>query len=506
MNVIKRYFEMLEEDNIRYVHFKSNSSLSESFKGRGDFDVLVERQRLRENEQILLSLKAKRFNPMKYGNYPGVDNWLLFDEDTGILYHLHMHYQLCTGKELVKDYVIPWDELLFSTRVKDAEFDIYTSSPELEYLLLNVRIILKSKGKDKISSTLGSFCLYPSLKKERNHLYEIISWEKIEAYCETLISAPNCQAFLEILKKPQLKGRDFLNLNRIVRFELRNCRRMNGTAAALQSSRLRLEKRADQLLSRKLNICRMIKKSTLSGGLIIAFVGVDGAGKSTTTQEITSWLAHKTECNRFYMGTGDGRITLFATLVKGLKGNMKRVTSGEKKTQSRQKQAKQEKAVSFIHDPIHYISRILNAKMIYSIEKANCKKIRMMYRYKLNGGISLLDRFPQIEIEGCNDGPKISAMKPLFRNPKVLDKLIEKEKKQLSIVQSIKPDVVFRLQISADESMRRKPEQTNIEVYREKKRLLETISFQGATIIDIDALAPYEEEILNIKRYIWNLL
>ena len=505
MNIMKRYFAMLEECDIRYVHFKSNSSLRQSFEGRGDFDVLVDRHKLKEIEQILLSLKAKRFNPMRYGNYPGVDNWLLFDENTGILHHLHLHYQLCTGKELVKDYVIPWDELLFSTRVKNDEYGIYTSSPELEYLLLNVRIVLKSKSKDKITSAMGCYSLYPSLRKEREGLYQNVSWEKITTYCETLFSAGNCQAVQELLKKSQLKGSDFIRLSRIVRFEFRDYRRMNGFVAALKSTGLMFEKRYDLVLSRKLHISRMIKKTTMSGGLIIAFVGVDGAGKSTTTQKIATWLAHKTECTRFYMGTGDGRVPLFAKLVKGMKKNTKKVILADKKS-SQQIQYKQEKKVSFFHDPIHYVSRIMNAKMVYSIEKANSKKIRLMSRYRLNGGISLLDRFPQIEVAGCNDGPKISAMKTLFQNPRVLDRLIEKEKKQLSIVKTVKPDVVFRLQISAEESMRRKPEQTNIEVYREKKRMLEIIGFQGAPIIDIDAQAPYEEELLVIKRYIWDML
>ena len=37
-----------------------------------------------------------------------------------------------------------------------------------------------------------------------------------------------------------------------------------------------------------------------------------------------------------------------------------------------------------------------------------------MYRYKLNGGISVLDRFPQIEIIGQNDGPKMPVFESYF--------------------------------------------------------------------------------------------
>ena len=81
-----------------------------------------------------------------------------------------------------------------------------------------------------------------------------------------------------------------------------------------------------------------------------------------------------------------------------------------------------------------------------------------------------------------------------------------KEEKHLGIVREIKPDLVFRLNISAETSMARKPEQQDIEVFRQKIEDLRKISFQGARIVDIDAEQPLEDEILQIKRIIWENL
>ena len=124
MNTMKCIFDEFEKNGIQYLHFKSNTNLDLSFAGKADFDVLVDKKRLVEIEQILSANNAKRHNPVRFGQYPGVDNWLVFDETSGMIYHLHLHYQLATGKTLLKEYVIPWNDLLFKTRIKDSNNDI----------------------------------------------------------------------------------------------------------------------------------------------------------------------------------------------------------------------------------------------------------------------------------------------------------------------------------------------------------------------------------------------
>jgi hypothetical protein len=131
---------------------------------------------------------------------------------------------------------------------------------------------------------------------------------------------------------------------------------------------------------------------------------------------------------------------------------------------------------------------------------------KIMYRYRLEGGVCFLDRYPQIEVEGKNDGPKISVLRRRLPDSRLVKRWSRKEEKHLGIVREIKPDLVFRLNISAETSMARKPEQQDIEVFRQKIEDLRKISFQGARIVDIDAEQPLEDEILQIKRIIWENL
>ena len=145
-------------------------------------------------------------------------------------------------------------------------------------------------------------------------------------------------------------------------------------------------------------------------------------------------------------------------------------------------------------------------KAILDVEKNNRKKIEKMQRYRLNGGICLLDRYPQTQVAGMNDGPKIVGFRDHTEPKSAIDRMIRKENEALDIVNRIRPDVVFRLKISAETSMARKPEQQNIESFRKKIENLDRITFGGARIIDIDAEQPYEQELTEIKRILWSLM
>ena len=250
-----------------------------------------------------------------------------------------------------------------------------------------------------------------------------------------------------------------------------------------------------------MSACPIIKKSSLSGGLIIAFVGVDGAGKSTVTSEIAKWIGRKIECKRFYMGTGDGKTTFLASLLK--KANK---LDNTRQVSVKSKKEEKFRRLNFFSSPIIYLKKYLKLRLVMSVQQNNIGKLKKMYRYRLNGGISVLDRFPQIEMERQNDGPKVCIYRDIFGETFFIKRAMKKEKNRLDIVKSIKPDLIFRLNISAEVSMKRKPEQTDIDMYRKKIEDLNKITFQGAQIIDIDAEQPYEKEILEIKKILWKFI
>ncbi len=494
--VMHAVFEALEKQGIRYVHFKSNTNLKDSFEGRGDFDVLADPLKLPEAERILLEHQGKRHNPVRFGQYPGVDNWLIFDEETGMIYHLHLHYQLATGKQLLKDYVLPWNELLFETAVKDPEYGIFVTDPSLELILLSVRSIVKSKARDWIRARTGSYRLHGSLARERSDLQQKADPEKVRTYLNRLFAEQDVPTLLEILFKPEVGSADFRKLTRIVRRQMKVNRRFGALPSNLLAGYYRFRDLWSKVRSRKLGACPMIKKTPQSAGRIFAFVGVDGSGKSTVTKEMTAWVGKKIECKRFYMGVGDGKTTALASTLK----------KANKVVGDRGKDVAPGKRLKLLKNPVGYIRKLMKIVMICNVEKNNVKKIRRMQRYRLNGGISLLDRYPQIEKEAQNDGPKVPKYMELLGDTAFMRHLARREKKYLSIVRDIKPDLVIRLNVSAETSMLRKPDQVDIEHFRKKSEELREIHFQHANIIDINAEQPYDQELLEIKKILWKYI
>ncbi len=495
MSSIHNIFEEFEKQEIKYIHFKSNCHLDESFNGFGDFDVLVDPKRLSDVETILLKYNGKRFNSFYYGRYPGVDNWLVFDDMTGDIKHFHLHCQIATGKAQVKEYVIPWTEVMLDSRIKDTEWDIYIADPNIELLLLAVRSVVKSKTGDYLKTFLGAYSQHRDLKEEWDKLHEVTEEEKIIKYIDMLFLPGYREKLKRIVMSDKISGRDFRVLSKIIRKQFSDYRRMSGFHASLSSVKQKALIKYFRHRNHRFDACHLIKKTGLTSGTIIAFVGVDGAGKSTVTKEMQKWLQRKMECHRFYMGEGDGKLPLFVAVMKKLRGHAGTNKSDASSVNGNDSLKKL--------TGLKYIKKMIKAKMILSIEKRNRKYLIRMNKYRINGGISLLDRYPQTESAGNNDGPKLEVLFKGYRVTNSIRRLMERERRCLSIVEEIKPDVIFRLNISAQESMKRKPEQTDIEVFQKKIDELNRLRFQGARIVDINAAQSYESELLDIKRAVF---
>lgn len=504
MHIMNRLFEEWDHQGIRYVHFKSNVNLDYSFEKTGDFDVLVDPLRQSDVCSALLSLHAKQMNTVNDKRYPGVDNWLLFDPQSGRIHHLHLHYQLMSGKAYIKEYCIPWRELLFETRVYDEKWKLYVSDPSLELILLSVRTVIKAHFSDRVKAHIGLYRTHKSLQQERAYLIEHAKEEKLDEYLDRLFGSTGADKIRKIVLRERIGSGEFLRLSKVVRRNLAADRRMSGVRAGWLST-VRTFRYLYNRVMKKCDSFVSMKKTSMSKGAIIAFVGVDGSGKSTTSKEIYKWLSKQFDCKKVYMGLGDGKTTFLAAVMKKGRKLTKKGSSGNSESIN-SKNAVNVKPVSFFRNPRKYIKKRLLISAIYSVEKNNEKNMRRMHRFRINGGISLLDRYPQIELPNKNDGPKIDAYRQIIRADRFLDRMVRKEAERMQIVKKVKPDLVFRLNITAQESMRRKDDQTDITVVEGKISDLESITFQNARIIDIDATQPYEQELLEIKQAIWDFL
>ena len=94
LNICIVFFNRLSDEDVSYCHWKSNANIDKSLAGKTDFDLLVSETERKKFENILNELNFKQVLSPPEKQFPGVEDYLGFDEETGGLCHLHIHYKL----------------------------------------------------------------------------------------------------------------------------------------------------------------------------------------------------------------------------------------------------------------------------------------------------------------------------------------------------------------------------------------------------------------------------
>ena len=206
---------------------------------------------------------------------------------------------------------------------------------------------------------------------------------------------------------------------------------------------------------------------------MVALIGSDGSGKSTLSRDIVTWLTVKIDTHYFYLGK-----TPF-------------IRSYDKTLVSPGYLLYQDNKLARI------FRRMSGDRYHIFLAKQKIKMLQLARKMSRKGSVVLCDRYPQKDIIGMNDGPKLQYKKT--------SKNAQKELKLFEKIAELEPDVVFRLQVPPEVAVQRKPSH-DIEAIRRKCQNINKITFSSAKIIDIDANKPYSEVLLQIKNEIWKSL
>jgi hypothetical protein len=125
------------------------------------------------------------------------------------------------------------------------------------------------------------------------------------------------------------------------------------------------------------------------------------------------------------------------------------------------------------------------------------KMLRLAKQLNKKGSLVICDRFPQKDIRGMFDGPKL----PIEKN----GWWAQLEMKQFSKLCRSEADLVFRLTISPAIAARRKPSHDHTMIAQKCSHLFR-LAFGTAMVFDVDAEQPYEQVLLDVKRKIWKNL
>ena len=109
----------------------------------------------------------------------------------------------------------------------------------------------------------------------------------------------------------------------------------------------------------------------------------------------------------------------------------------------------------------------------------------------------ICDRFPQKNVPGFYDGPKLQASR--------FGWLRRLEIRKFHRFSRNGANIVFRLNISPEVAARRKPDQ-ELEMLEHKCAHISHLTFGNTKVIDIDAEKTIDQVLLDIKRKIWEYI
>jgi hypothetical protein len=494
LGIARCLFQYLEETGVRHCQWKSNQHLAEALSGLTDIDLLVDKAQATQCERILNGLSFKRFQSQPWGSYPGIEHWLGLDEGTGKLVQVHLYYQLLSGAKLVKEQHLPWEKLILDTAIKDPRYDIRITDPNIEMLLLIVRIGLKTSLPRIARGMLGQDILSKDLLAEFDYLLEQTDPAILQRYAAELLS-PECAAEIgEIIRRGSpADPATVWRIKSAVSRAIQEHRRYAEAAGLVFAAQRRLYSLGARAL-RKLDIASQAGKRLHSGGALIAVVGCDGSGKSTVSKELQEWLSWKIDSHEVYFGTGDGLVSAPVKFAKNLAGMQ--VPGKARPAASVQERPEGKRQKSSVRE---MGSRVLG--FMIAVERR--KKVLKANRLRLNGGIIVADRYPQNQFVGINDGPRTRETGE--RSSRIGRFLARRELDIYDEIGEFAPDIVVKLHVPVEVARTRKPDHS-VEEIRRKAEITDNLQFPYSQVIDIDASKSLDCVLLTVKKRVWNSL
>lgn len=476
LEISKLLFSRWNDAQLCYCHWKSNEHLMPGLIGDTDLDVLLSESDRLKGVEILRQLDFLKCKSQFGSRYPKVDDWIGFDNETGKLIHLHLHYQIVTGHKGLKEYNLPWTMQVLENRIQDPETGVFISSPNFEIVTLYTRIALKVSLNDIFNSYLGKYHIDKSFLIEIEYLKKRVCWEEVESIVFKYYGRYSAQV-VDLLKNETLTTKDIFALRKIAESVFRSVSRYKYFYRFLEFY-YKYALKFRKFLRLKLHQFIVTRKvPEMENGLQIAFLGQDGAGKTTVTTIIRKWWDWKMDVQLVYLGSGENYHSWRKWLLHKLPRSFGFKTVRAWLTLSKYK----------------------------ALSKDVLKTIRKGERYANKGGLVIYDRYPQIQYAGISDGPKIRELF-LNKSPRLLRWVFESfansEERYLKQATEHQPNIVFKLVIPPEESVRRKPENV-LETMEIKHNIIKSLQFENSDVYVIDATMPFEEEILMIKRIIW---
>lgn len=435
--LIMTLLETLESEDVLYCHWKSNDKLELSAIAETDLDLLIDRAQAWHFTRILVDAGFKQAVAPQGRRIHGIIDYFGYDELLQAFVHVHAHYQLVLGHDTSKNYRLPIEQAFLQSSRRSGLFRV--PAPCFDYIVLVIRVALKRLTWDSL--LIRNSRVSDGERKELDWLRRQVSDELVSSCLESNLPFLSRETFnhcerplfddVPIVWRVWAGHKLLVSLGAFGR-RSRPCDVM-----------LKFARRIRWAVDRKI-LKRSDRYRLANGGLFVAFVGGDGAGKSSAIEQLDNVLSVKFDVLRLHLGKPPKSLTTWfvrATLKIG--------------------------SILGFHQYVDHTLRFDTQRMstfagYACLLRETCMArdrylaYRRALRFATNGGLVLCDRFPLPSVQ-LMDGPVVEQLagdKSASRRVQWLKTIEESFYERI-----VTPEFLFVLKVDPDTAVARKPEE-----------------------------------------------
>jgi hypothetical protein len=468
--LLQRLATMLHDRGVAYCQWKGHWSGYRWAAGRGDVDLLVDRESMVRFRSVLEELGFKSALPSGERQIPGVESYFGHDPAVRRLLHLHVHFRLMLGDYWRTIYRLPIERALLDAAIPGSPFRV--PAPAYQYLVFVIRMVLRQRGWPLLPPRTRWL---RGIQGQLDFLDGRSNREVLSSILERHLPSIDLQLFDRCREslRPEADPAERAAVRRALHRRLRaHARRPSLPALLVATGEKLLPGPARRVLLHN-------SRGPQGGGTVAALVGGDGAGKSTCARALGVWLSSGFPTMRAHLGRPPR--SLLTLWVGGA--------------------LKAERAIyRLMHRPeplgstIELLRHVCTARDRYRL-------YQKVHRFAAAGGIAVCERYPipqnRLLVGPCIPelvGPAPAGIARLLRDTEV------------SYYETmLPPDAVFVLRLHPELAVLRKPDEP-ADYVRARGQVVWDTDWSGTGAQVVDASRSFPEVLSDLKTRLWSAL